>query len=197
MEERAALAESRGFWHWMTRPAFVLAGGFAVVVMVALAVTAVRRTAGSRSLDIVASVNSRGVDGADGVPQRLKPLPGHEGYGPAEAAPLSRAGFPGRTGESGGARESLGGEGRAAVADFDETLPTDQEALAVREMLAPSKPAPPLPLTHQERMLAQVVHKGEPEELATLRPDVREKQMEISKAEYQAFFEPLTVKDNE
>ena len=73
----------------------------------------------------------------------------------------------------------------------------DQEALAVSEMLAPSKPAPPLPLTHQEKLLAQVVHQGQPEELATLRPEVRAKQMEISKAEYKDFFEPPPVKDNE
>lgn len=73
----------------------------------------------------------------------------------------------------------------------------DYDALAVSEMLASSKPAPPLPLTHQERLLAQVVHKGEPEALATLQPDVRAKEMEISKAEFQNFFDPLPVKDNE
>jgi len=74
---------------------------------------------------------------------------------------------------------------------------SDENALALSEMLAPSKPAPPLPLTHQEEMLAAVVHRAEPEELASLRPDVRAMQMEISKAEFHDFFEPPPAKDSE
>jgi hypothetical protein len=79
---------------------------------------------------------------------------------------------------------------------------SEEDALALSEMLAPSKPAPPLPLTHQEQLLAEVVHHGEPEELDQLKPEVREKQVEISKAEFHAFFEPPSlnqppVKDNE
>jgi hypothetical protein len=74
---------------------------------------------------------------------------------------------------------------------------SDEDALALSEMLAPSKPAPPLPLTSQEKLLAVVVHHGEPEELASLRPEVRARQMELSKAEFHDFFEPLTAKANE
>jgi len=64
-------------------------------------------------------------------------------------------------------------------------------------MLAPSKPAPPLPLTRQEKMLAEVVHRGEPEELASLSPEFRAKEMELSRAEFSDFFEPPPAKDNE
>lgn len=68
-----------------------------------------------------------------------------------------------------------------------------EDALAISEMLAPSKPAPPLPLTHQENLLAEVVHHGAPEELATLKADVRAKQMEIAQAEFHDFFEPPSL----
>jgi len=74
---------------------------------------------------------------------------------------------------------------------------SDEDALALSEMLAPSKPAPPLPLTRQEKMLAEVVHRGEPEEMNSLRPEVRARQMELSKTEFHDFFEPPPAKDNE
>ena len=75
---------------------------------------------------------------------------------------------------------------------------SDEDALAVSEMLAPSKPAPPLPLTHQEQLFAEVVHKDAPEQIADLKPEARERQMEIAKAEFHDFFEPPPpVKDNE
>jgi len=74
---------------------------------------------------------------------------------------------------------------------------SDEDALALAEMLAPSKPAPPLPLTPQEKMLAEVVHRGEPEELANLSPEFRAKEMELSRAEFRDFFEPSPAKDNE
>jgi hypothetical protein len=72
-----------------------------------------------------------------------------------------------------------------------------EDALALSEMLAPSRPAPPLPLTHQEELLAEVVNRGGPEELSSLRPDIRARQMELSKAEFHDFFEPPPAKDNE
>jgi hypothetical protein len=74
---------------------------------------------------------------------------------------------------------------------------SDEDALALSEMLAPSKPAPPLPLTHQERLLAEAVSRGGPEELSSLRPDVRDREMELSRAEFHDFFEPAPAKGNE
>jgi hypothetical protein len=73
----------------------------------------------------------------------------------------------------------------------------DLDALAVAEMNAPSKPAPPLPLTHQEELLAGAVHQAGPIDLSSLRPEVRAKQMELSKAEFHDFFDPPPTKDNE
>lgn len=74
---------------------------------------------------------------------------------------------------------------------------SDEEALAISEMNAPSKPAPPLPLTHQERLLAEAAHQAGPADLSGLRPEVRDRQMELSKAEFHNFFEPPPAKDNE
>jgi len=72
-----------------------------------------------------------------------------------------------------------------------------EDALAVSEMNAPSRPAPPLPLTRQEELLAEAVHQAGPEELSSLRAEVRARQMELSKAEFHDFFEPPPAKANE
>jgi hypothetical protein len=64
-------------------------------------------------------------------------------------------------------------------------------------MNAPSRPAPPLPLTRQELLLAEAVHQAGPEELSSLSPEVRARQMELSKAEFHDFFEPPPAKGNE
>ena len=67
---------------------------------------------------------------------------------------------------------------------------TDADSLALREMTAASHPAPPLPLTAQEKLLLRVVHKGDPVELAMLNPEVRARQIADSQAEFQKFFVP-------
>jgi hypothetical protein len=64
-------------------------------------------------------------------------------------------------------------------------------------MNAPSKPAPPLPLTHQEKLLAEAAHQTGATDLSSLRPEVRDRQMELSKAEFHDFFDPPPAKDNE
>ena len=73
----------------------------------------------------------------------------------------------------------------------------DLDALALSEMNAPSRPAPPLPLTRQEKLLSDAVHQAGPEELASLRPEVRARQMELSKAEFRDFFDPPLAKGDE
>ncbi|HZL28793.1 MAG TPA: hypothetical protein VFC39_19865 [Acidobacteriaceae bacterium] len=46
----------------------------------------------------------------------------------------------------------------------------DCDPLAMAEMQAPSRPAPEMPLTAQERLLQRVVHHGDPIEIAELEP---------------------------
>lgn len=79
---------------------------------------------------------------------------------------------------------------RAAVVD-------DLDALALEEMRAASQPAPPLPLTKQERLLLRVAREGGPEELAALDPARRAAQDREERAEVERFFEPKTAEANE
>jgi hypothetical protein len=77
-----------------------------------------------------------------------------------------------------------------ALRDENSIQNTAADSLALREMTAPSHPAPPLPLTAQEKLLLRVVHKGDPVELAMLNPEVRARQIADSQAEFQKFFVP-------
>jgi hypothetical protein len=64
----------------------------------------------------------------------------------------------------------------------------DRDAVAVEAMHAASYPAPPMPLTEQEKLLLRLVHKDDPVELAMLDPKVRALQELEDKAEFQRFF---------
>ncbi len=70
-------------------------------------------------------------------------------------------------------------------------------SVALRKMRAASYPAPPLPLTEQEKLLLRLAHKGNPVELAMLNPEMRARQDAESKAEFQRFFGQSTSGDNE
>jgi hypothetical protein len=64
----------------------------------------------------------------------------------------------------------------------------DGDSAALEDMHAPSRPAPPMPLTEQERLLLRLVHKDDPVELAMLDSKVRDLQEREDKAEFQRFF---------
>ena len=53
-----------------------------------------------------------------------------------------------------------------------------------------SFPAPPLPLTEQERLLLRIAHKADPVEMAMLDPAVRAKHDAEDVADYREFFKP-------
>jgi hypothetical protein len=57
------------------------------------------------------------------------------------------------------------------------------------ETQASSFPAPPLPLTEQERLLLRLAHGGDQENLAILNPDVRAAQTAKATEQFQQFFE--------
>jgi hypothetical protein len=67
------------------------------------------------------------------------------------------------------------------------------ESVAVEEMLAASHPAPPMPLTEQERLLLRIAHKGDPVELAMLDPLRRAARDVEEQTEFQRFFKPRTI----
>jgi hypothetical protein len=60
---------------------------------------------------------------------------------------------------------------------------------AVGETQAASFPAPPLPLTEQERLLLRLAHRGDAENMAILNPDMRAAQTAKATEQFQQFFE--------
>jgi hypothetical protein len=63
-----------------------------------------------------------------------------------------------------------------------------QDAPAVGETQTASFPAPPLPLTEQERLLLRLAHRGDPDNMAILNPDVRAAQTAKAAEQFQQFF---------
>ncbi len=72
------------------------------------------------------------------------------------------------------------------------TLLCDCDPTAVAEASAPSLPAPPLPLTAQEKLLLRIAHHPNPVELAELDPHQREAAIAEERAAYKNFFHPPT-----
>ena len=90
-------------------------------------------------------------------------------------------------------RSSLGSGGPSrATSDAPEAGSISEvasdDSIALSETQAASFPAPPMPLTEQERLLLQLVHKVDPVEIAMLDPRVRAMQDAEEKAEFQRFF---------
>jgi hypothetical protein len=85
--------------------------------------------------------------------------------------------------------------GRKNVSRAKAVRDSDSEAL--NEMHDASFPAPPMPLTEQEKLLLRIAHKGDPVELAMLDPAVRAARDAEEKADVTKFFEPSTTKGNE
>ncbi len=81
-------------------------------------------------------------------------------------------------------------DGHDRVSDSD----TDSDAVALEEMRAASHPAPPLPLTEQERLLLRIAHRGDPVELAMLDPMTRAARDVEEGAEFQRFFGSAIVR---
>ena len=68
----------------------------------------------------------------------------------------------------------------------EATTPTDAQLLA--DLHAPSHPAPPLPLTPQEKLFLGMLRYANTTELAELDPMVRAKQDADETAAFKAFF---------
>lgn len=69
-------------------------------------------------------------------------------------------------------------------------LVDNKDSAAVHDTFAISHPAPPMPLTEQERLLLRIAHAGDPVELAMLNPEVRARREAQSEAEFKEFFPP-------
>jgi hypothetical protein len=71
---------------------------------------------------------------------------------------------------------------------------SDDYSVAMGEMQTASYPAPPMPLTEQERLLLRISHRVDPVEMAMLDPKLRAMQDAEEKAEFQRFFGQATAK---
>ena len=67
---------------------------------------------------------------------------------------------------------------------------TDPDAIALAETLAPSRPAPPEPLTQQELLALAVLRSGDQQEIAALNPTLREANLIIEELAFNKFFAP-------
>jgi hypothetical protein len=72
-----------------------------------------------------------------------------------------------------------------------------EDAVLLREMRAPSHPAPEAPLTQEEKLLLRAVHTGDPQVMAMLNPEVRARQEAESEAEFRKFIEQSGKEDHE
>jgi hypothetical protein len=75
---------------------------------------------------------------------------------------------------------------RRLVSRVSARRPHDRPAL--RETQTASFPAPPLPLTEQERLLLRIAHRGDAENMALLIPDVQAAQIAEAAEQFQHFF---------
>ncbi|QHN02008.1 hypothetical protein FTO74_00400 [Granulicella sp. WH15] len=74
---------------------------------------------------------------------------------------------------------------------------SDDDSIAMQEMRAKSFPAPPLPLTKEERLLRSIAHKGDPAEMAMLEPETRAAEAAAETAAFQQFFEPPKTEEQQ
>jgi len=182
LEERMAV-RSRPGWRqmlpvWLVLPArpiavgsLVCGVGLAGLLAVVLAIPAIRRLGH-------APAQAR----KSAAPAGSLPSGALEGDAKSVLPASSRLGvrFPGE--RKGGGKTNAGSA--EAVLDGD--------SVALEDLHAPSRPAPPMPLTEQERLLLRLVHKDDPVELAMLDSKVRALQDLEDRAEFQRFFRQPT-----
>jgi hypothetical protein len=80
-------------------------------------------------------------------------------------------------------------EPRRTTARVPVRPPRGSDESAVGETQTASFPAPPLALTEQEKLLLHLAHRGDPENLGILNPDVRAAQTAKATEQFQQFFE--------
>jgi len=191
--EDQASARSRSGWRWLrpmwlVAPAHPVAMGslacgvaLAAIFAVALAVPAIRRLGYSPAQSKM----------------NLAPagtLPPATSETVAKSAQLSSPGSSVRSMRKMNAGEETNARTAGAVHNSDRDGIGDGDSVAVSEMLAPSHPAPPMPLTEQERLLLRIAHRGDPVQVAMLDPRMRAARDAEEGAEFQRFFGSTTVR---
>ena len=82
----------------------------------------------------------------------------------------------------------------SVVARASRSAGSVQRRLAPAEAAAPAQPAgfpaPPMPLTDQERLLLRIAHRGDPQQVAALDPLLQDRLNARASAEFKQFFTP-------
>jgi hypothetical protein len=182
LEEREASRAGRSRWSWLgERPVPAMLGcgiAAAAVVAVMLVVPAVRHTRGVEPVGSVGSVETPAPDVG------LKSASGNVAGAKA-------------TSERPVGSRAIGARVMKRVEVARDVRRDDSDAVAAEEMQAASCPAPPVPLTEQERLLLRVVNKRDPQQMAELDPVKRATRDAEEKAEVERFFVPERTGDSE
>lgn len=178
VESRTSVRSQRGWrrWRsiWLLRPTTLVAGrpviygvALAAVFTFALAISAIHRHEDS-------SAQAKTTP-AGGTPTSREALPAVPSVVVAKDTQLP-ATVPSR------ARSTRKTNARRA------RLTPDRDLVALREMRAASRPAPPLPLTEQEKLLVRFVQTHSRQELAAVNPMKWAERDAEEKAEFDIFF---------
>jgi hypothetical protein len=143
------------------RPALAMLLACAVILMVAFTVQQRKQVPGQSLIPL------KPTEGLNGAPNIFSSL--RVGQKPQHAAADQRVRSP-----------------RQTTSRIPGKHPRDAPALG--EMQTASFPAPPLPLTEQERLLLRFAHRGHSDTTAILNPDVRAAQTAKATEQFQQFF---------
>jgi hypothetical protein len=155
-------ATSTSLWHRPLRPAIAMLVACTVILMVAFTVQQRKHVPG----------------------QQFVPLKPTEGLNGAPNIVSSRRRGPKPQDTPGDQRVRSNG----AAARQLPPVKHPQDAPAVGETQTASFPAPPLPLTEQERLLLRLAHRGDADNMAILNRDLRAAQTAKATEQFQQFF---------
>jgi hypothetical protein len=177
-----ASAESRSGWHW-SRPIWLVNFGIPILSRRSLLGLVV---AGMLAVVLTIPFLHRAHQVGDAAAQFKKVAPAR--VGPTPSLVESSATVPPTASDS-----------RSAGKKRERTVGVvrHSNSLALRELHAESRPAPPLPLTQEEKMLLRLVQTVGPQELAMLNSEERARHEAEADAEFQQFFGQVTAKNNE
>jgi hypothetical protein len=177
-------ARSRSGWRWL-RPMWLvapahpfaigsLACGVALAALfaVALAIPAIRR------LGYSPAQSKMNLAPAGALPSATSET--------VAKSPLSAVST--RSVEKTNVRGKMDARTTEAVREGDGDSTRGSDSVTLNEMRAGNHPAPPMPLTEQERLLLKIAHKGDPVEMAMLDPRMRAARDAEEGAEFQSFF---------
>ena len=160
---------SASLWRRPFRPAFAVLLTCTVILMVAFTVEQHKHVPGQQLVPLKPhGTPGQASEGLNGAPNIFSSL--RVGQKP-QHAPADQ-----RVGSNGAASRQL------------PPVKHPHDAPAAGETQTASFPAPPLPLTEQERLLLRLAHRGDADNMAILNPDTRAAQTAKATEQFQRFF---------